>query len=158
MYLCNNLTPLACSADTPDMWADYIAELSQLALDEAEQKRLGFDTFGKGWAIGTEGWKCALAKELNQTPLVGLAQMEAKFLREERWHAVLDKALIKARKTAHDLTPLSPREKGQTWRLSIAAQLRSHGAPYAWIASKLGFPQPNTLKIKLFRFHCNVSM
>lgn len=144
--------------DTPETWASYIEELGQLALDEAEQKRLGFDTFGKGWAIGTEGWKRALAKELRQTPLVGLAQMEAKFLREERWQAALDKALIKALKTATDLTPLSPREKGQDWRLSIAAQLRSHGAPYAWIASMLGFSQPNTLKIKLFRFHCNVSM
>jgi REP element-mobilizing transposase RayT len=145
--------------DTPETWADYIQELTRLALDEAEQKRLGFDTFGKGWAIGTEGWKRALAKELRQTPLVGLAQMEAKFLREDRWQIVLDRALIKARKSAHDLTPLTPREKGHDWRLTIAAQLRSHGAPYAWIASKLGFPQPNSLKIKLFRFQCNnVSM
>ena len=146
-------------ADTPETWADYIAELSRLALDEAEQKQLGFDTFGKGWAIGTDGWKRALAKELSHTPLVGLAQMEAKFLREERWQAVLDKALIKAHKTANDLTPHSPREKGQIWRLALAAQLRSHGAPYALIASKLGFPNPNSLKIRLFRFQCiNVSM
>ncbi len=160
-------TGLACDlmlahrglTDTPQTWADYIKELERLALDEAEQKRLGFDTFGQGWAIGTEGWKRSLAKQLGQTPLIGLAQVEAKFLREERWQAVLDAALIAARKTALDLTPLSPREKGQDWRLALAAQLRSQGAPCAWIAPKLGFPLPNSLKIKLSGFQFkNVSM
>ncbi len=56
-----------------------------------------------------------MAKELNQIPLVGLAQREAKFLREEPWQSVLDNALIKALKTAQDLTPIAPREKGQIW-------------------------------------------
>jgi len=92
------------AADTPETWANYTEELGRLALDETEQKRLGFNTFGRGWAIGTEGWKRSMAKEINQTSLVGLGQAEAKFLREERWLAVLEQALLAAHKTTHDLT------------------------------------------------------
>jgi putative transposase len=53
--------------DTPASWARYVEHLCALALDETEQKRLGFDGFGRGWAIGSAGWKRALAKELLPT-------------------------------------------------------------------------------------------
>jgi len=70
----------------------------------------------------------------------------------------LERSLAKAGKTAGDLAHLASHEKGQTWRIPIAAQLLVHGTPYAWIASKLGFGQPNNLKGNLFRFHGNVPM
>ena len=139
--------------DTPASWARYVEHLSTLALDETEQKRLGFDGFGCGWAIGSAGWKRSLAKELKNMPLVGLAQMEAKALREARWLAELDDALATEGKTLADLTPLLPRSHDQAWRLHIAAKLHASGAPYAWLAGTLGFSNPNSLKVKLFRIH-----
>jgi putative transposase len=139
--------------DTPASWERYVEHLSGLALDEAEQKRLGFDSFGSGWAIGSAGWKRSLAKELKNLPLVGLAQVEAKDLREARWLAELDVALTAEGKTLADLTPLPLRAREQAWRLHIAAKLHASGAPYAWLAGTLGFSNPHSLKVKLFRHH-----
>ena len=139
--------------DTPASWARYVAHLSGLALDDAEQKRLGFDSFGSGWAIGSAGWKRALAKELKNLPLVGLKKLETKALREARWLTELDKALTTKGKSLADLAPLPPRARDQVWRLHIAAQLHASGAPYAWLAATLGFSNPHSLKVNLFRLH-----
>ena len=139
--------------DTVASWAQYVQRLQTLAGDEAEQKRLGFDQFCRGWAIGTTGWKRALAKELKNTSLIGLAQSEAGALREARWLAVLDDALTTEGKSINDLTPLPPQACDQIWRLAIAAKLHASGAPYAWLAGTLGFPNPHSIKVKLFRLH-----
>ena len=139
--------------DTSASWARYVGHLVTLALDEAAQKRLGFEHFSSGWAIGSAGWKRSLAKELNNLPLVGLAQVEAKALREARWLAVLDDALTREGKTVADLTPLPARARDQTWRLHIADKLHASGAPYAWLAGTLGFSNHHSLKVKLFRLH-----
>ena len=139
--------------DAPASWTRYVEHLSGLALDETEQKRLGFDSFGCGWAIGSAGWKRSLAKELKNLPLVGLAQVEAKALREARWLAELDASLTSEGKTLADLTPLPLRSHDQAWRLHIADKLHASGAPYAWLAGTLGFPNPHSLKVKLFRLH-----
>lgn len=144
--------------DTPQGWDDYCARLISLAVDEAEQKRLGFDQLSKGWAIGTDGWKKTLAKELKQTSLVGLAQSDAKAMREARWLDVLTGAISAKGKNLQEIAQLAPYAKGEEWRLEIAANLRSQGVPYAWIAKHLGFSKPNSLKVKLFRFHKIVSM
>jgi REP element-mobilizing transposase RayT len=139
--------------DTATSWSRYLDHLHTLAGDDAEQKRLGFDELSQGWAIGSAAWKRSLAKELRNLTLVGLEQAEAHALREARWLTVLDDALAHERKTLADLTPLLPRAPDQTWRLHIAAKLHASGAPYAWLAGTLGFPNPHTLKVKLFRFH-----
>ena len=144
--------------DTPQGWGDYCARLISLAVDEAEQKRLGFDQLSKGWAIGTDGWKKALAKELKQRSLVGLAQTEATAIREARWLEVLTEAVSAKGINLQEITQLPPYAKGEEWRLVIAANLRSQGVPYAWIAKQLGFCKPNSLKVKMFRFHKIVSM
>jgi hypothetical protein len=43
--------------DEAQSWLRYVEHLRALAADAAEQKRLGFDQFSRGWAIGTAGWK-----------------------------------------------------------------------------------------------------
>jgi hypothetical protein len=144
--------------DTEAGWLEYRARLVELAMDEAEQKRLGFEQMSRGWAIGTAGWQRALAKELSHTTLAGLARAEAKALREARWHALLVELLSSRGLSPEDVEPLAPYAKEETWRLGTAAALRAHGVPYAWIAQALGFSKANTLKVKLFRFHKNVSM
>lgn len=154
----DSLLPERGLEDTEAGWLEYRARLVELAVDEAEQKRLGFEQMSRGWAIGTAGWKRALARELSHTTLVGLAQAEAKVLREARWHALLTELLSVRGFRPEDVGPLAPYAKDETWRLEAAASLRGHGVPYAWIAHALGFSKANTLKVKLFRFHKNVSM
>ena len=145
--------------DDKEGWSAYMERLGLLGLDEAEQKRLGWADFSKGWAIGTSGWKRALAKEFAQKSLVGLARDEAQAIREAGWQTVLETALLDVGRTLADLTPVLPRARGHSWRLPLAARLREAGAPYPWIAAALGFHDPLSLKVKLFRFHnSNVSM
>jgi hypothetical protein len=144
--------------NTEEGWLEYRARLVELAMDEAEQKRLGFEQMSRGWAIGTAGWRRALAKELSHTTLVGLVQAEAKALRDARWHVLLAELLSVRGLRPEDIGPLAPYTKDETWRLEAAASLRGHGVPYVWIAQALGFSKANTLKVKLFRLHKNVSM
>ena len=122
--------------DTPAGWADYLQNLVRLANDKAEQKRLGHDGFCKGWAIGTAGWRKALAKEYASSSLTpGLAAHTLKELREVRWTAFTDQALLAAGKTRQEA--ISAR-KTELWKLELAQQIRDGcGAPVAWLAREL---------------------
>ncbi len=141
--------------DAASSWARYVEHLQALAGNAAEQKRLGFNQFSRGWAIGTAGWRRSLAKELRNKSLIGLAHEESLALREARWLFLLDDCLAAEGKSHAELMLLD--ECSQPWRLAIADKLHAAGAPYAWLAKTLGFPNPNSLRVKLFRLQ-GVSM
>ncbi len=136
-------------ADNAAGWADDEVRLRALAADEDEQKRQGFDQMSKGWAIGTAGWRSALAKEFSHKELAGIGRDEARSLRGDRWMAELTARLAASGKTPAGLDRLKPRQRGEPWRLDLAAQLRRVGAPYAWIAQELGYPSPGSLRVRL---------
>jgi REP element-mobilizing transposase RayT len=128
-------------------WAIYLQRLGDLAKEEAGQQDL--TGLSQGWAIGTAGWKAALAKELGTRSLAGLGQDEAKAVRETSWQAVLDEMLVKQGKTAADLPRMKPRQRGEQWRLELAKSLRARGASHRWIAQQLGFPSNHSLRVRL---------
>lgn len=132
-------------------WSAYLTRLQDLATDEAEQKRLGFAEMCKGWAIGTDAWRRTVAKTLSERSLVGLAQVEAKSVREDGWHAVLDEGLRENAKTKADLTPLNSGQRDEPWRFQLAGKLRESGATNSWIAQALGYPSANSLRVRLNR-------
>ncbi len=132
-------------------WTAYLSRLQELATDEAEQTRLGFGEMCKGWAIGTEGWRRAVAKSLNERSLVGLAQAEAQAIRDDGWQAVLDEGLRETTKTRADLVVLKSRQRDEAWRFKLALKLRESGAAHAWIAQVLGYPSANSLRVRLNR-------
>jgi putative transposase len=134
-------------------WTSYEKRLRELAMDAEELKRQGFDELSKGWAIGTAGWRMALGKQLSHKELAGVSRQEARAVREDQWQAVLDANLIALAKTSADLVALKPREAGEPWRLELAAALRQSGAPYAWIAAKLGYPKVDSLRVRLHQRH-----
>jgi putative transposase len=57
------LRPLG-GADDSAGWKTYIGYLAAIAEDEEAQERMEFSRMSKGWAIGTAGWRRAVAKEL----------------------------------------------------------------------------------------------
>jgi len=130
-------------------WASYEERLRDLAGDPAEQRRLGFEEFSKGWAIGTAGWRAMLAKQLSQTELAGVSRQEARGVREDQWRATLDAKLSELGKVTSELGMLKPRQRAEPWRMELATQLRAVGAPYTWIAGKLGFPKVDSLRVRL---------
>ena len=89
--------------DSQAGWATYLKYLDELAGDPAEQERQGFDRMTRGWAIGTEGWKRALAREYRHLALeVGWHAAEIRDFKEGRWRSVLETALAEANRTARD--------------------------------------------------------
>lgn len=133
-------------ANDPAGWKVYLERLQELATDEAEQKRLGFDQMCTGWAIGTAGWRREIAKTLSQRSLAGIAQDEARGIREESWRAVLEAALRKHKQTTEGLVPLRSGQRGESWRWQTALELRSRGASCPWIAQTLGYASANSLR------------
>lgn len=133
-------------ADTPAGLARYVQYLTELAADRREQERLGFGGMCRGWAIGTEGWKRALARRHAQLALEpGWRAEEIQDFKEERWRAALEAALRGKRRNP------SEGVKYPGWKYEVARQLRQVGAPYTWIARALHTGNPATLRNALWR-------
>lgn len=137
--------------NTPKAWRGELRRLSELASDQSEQKRLGFEQMSRGWAIGTSGWRKALAKEYAQLSLLGMSRDEASELREARWEGILEEFLRRWR-IAEDSPETEKIVAVQVGlRLEATQALRGAGAPYRWIADSLGLGSPENLRIRLYR-------
>jgi REP element-mobilizing transposase RayT len=123
-------------------YRDY---LQALAHDEAAWEREGLVGLSRGWAIGTEAWRKALAKEHGQMALsTGLARDEIGDLRRANWTASLERNLTGLGKKAEDLIT-KPRK--QNWKIALARVIREDsGASIAWLADCLQLGGPATLR------------
>lgn len=126
-------------------WSVYLERLRQLALSPEEQERLGFAAMSRGWAIGTEAWRKAVAKDHAALAInPGLEAEEARALREECWQAGLDRILMEERRT---LEEAHVARKNADWKLALAARVRREsGAAIAWLAQKLQLGKPETAR------------
>jgi len=134
--------------DEPSDWKRYNERLRDLAEDEVEQKRLGFQSMSKGWLLGTNGWKKTMAKERASLKLtVGIDRMQARALKEARWEQRLAELLQQ-----HGSRPLDEGPKNQKWKLEIALQLRDQdGASASWLSQALYLGTPATARSYLSR-------
>jgi putative transposase len=135
-------------SDDPGGWSGYLERLGRLAADEEEQARLGFDAMGRGWAIGTAGWRKAVAKDLAATALSpGLPAAEAQAAREGKWSAALERLLAAAGKGEADLR--SDRRTA-AWKVDLALELREgSGASASWLAEALCMGAPSSVRSRL---------
>src|SRR5581483_9643070 len=100
----------------------YGEYLSMLAAAPAAREEQEFDRMSRGWAIGTEEWRRTLTRNhaaLALTP--GLEVAESRAINVTRWRDAFESALLKARKSAHDIAADA---KGARWKIELAAQLR----------------------------------
>ena len=131
-------------------WQSYTNYLVSLAANSAEQDRQGFKELSRGWAIGTHGWRQALAKKYAQLALSqGIERQQLQEIREIRWSIELASILQISGKTPED----AKREpKAIAWKIKAAMYLRKHaGAPHAWIARELHMGNPNSVRVYLAR-------
>jgi len=131
-------------------WASYVERLRQLSLDPAEQERQGFVTMSRGWAIGTQGWRQAVARDHAHLALnPGLGAAVARALREATWEARLEELLRENSRTREDAAQAA---YSAQWKVSLAAQLRKEtGAAVTWLASALNLGSPNSARVYLAR-------
>lgn len=136
-------------SDSPEGWRDYVEQLQMLASNPPEQERRGFGEMGRGWAIGTAGWRKALAKTYSQMALhPGLDQKELRGLKEARWSDDLDQVL---RRMGKDLEQAGHPGEGDGWRIEVARELREVGIPYAWLARQLNLGSADALRVRVYR-------
>jgi REP element-mobilizing transposase RayT len=68
----------------------YVEYLCALGNDEEAQKKAGVKGLSRGWAIGTAGWKQALARELSRKTYVeALPKEERREIMQEHWEEQL---------------------------------------------------------------------
>lgn len=96
-------------------------------------RRTAHRILSRGWAIGTAGWRKALAKEQSDTPLgVGLKLDELRGLPRDCWQRELEAGLAELGKTLADAERDA---KGAGWKIDLARRLRvAANAPHRWIA------------------------
>ncbi|MBC8009209.1 MAG: transposase [Burkholderiales bacterium] len=132
-------------ADEEAGWSVYWERLHQLALDPAEQDRLGFAAMSRGWAIGSDNWRKAVASDHAHLAIhPGLAAAEARALREQNWTACLARLLVEAGRTDEDAKSAA---KSAPWKVALAARLRAEaGASITWISASLHMGNPNAVR------------
>lgn len=130
-------------------WSSYLRHLAALAGDTMRQKEMGFETMSRGWAIGTAGWRKALAKEHAALALQpGLPAAERRALQEAAWEESAVKALAAAHRLEADLRN---DRKFAPWKVALAAKLRAEGIPVVWLARRLNLGSPDSSRVYLSR-------
>lgn len=136
--------------DNADGWAAYLNYLVELGKDEAEQKRQGLEGLSRGWAIGSSGWRQAIARDFSHLKLAGgLGRDESKAMNEANWEALLLQFLTQLKKSRNEL---ATRPKNVPWKIDLAHRLRTEaGASVVWIARALQLGKPGSLRSYLAR-------
>lgn len=131
-------------------WDRYLQHLVALAHPESADERAEPGAFSRGWAIGTEGWRRALAREHQNLSLsAGMSAAEVRDLREGRWRAALEEVLVRQGRRAEELVLAA---KGAPWKIELARALRLNAAaPHAWIAAQLRMGTASSVRTHLCR-------
>ena len=137
----------AAGATGRDAYARYLVEIGQ---DEAGWEARGLTALSRGWAIGTIGWRRALAKKHGSRALDdGLSREDVRDLRLSCWEASLADGLTRMKRDEADL---ETHPQKQAWKIRLAAQVRrDSGAPISWLATRLRLGAPASLRSYLCR-------
>jgi hypothetical protein len=136
--------------DDADGWSAYLVRLRQLSLSPEEQEREGFSCMSRGWAIGTQGWREAVARDHAHLAInPGLGAAEARALREASWERRLAELLHEAGRSEEDAAQALHSAR---WKVELALRLRREtGAAIAWLAKRLHLGSPNSARVYLSR-------
>lgn len=154
VFVCSDWLGARGFTDTAFGMSAYVDYLTKLAENEAEQERLGLKELSVGWAIGSEGWRRAIAQDNVQRALQpGLEAAELSGLKEAYWRQKLEEGLKQWGKIREDLTKDIC---GAPWKISIAARLRNAGAPYAWITGELRMGKASSVRAYLSKINSSI--
>ena len=136
--------------DESSGWKRYLEHLNDLSGNPAEQEKQGFGKMSAGWAIGTAGWRKAIAKDHAQLALTaGVSDMAMREIKEARFTEILSRVLAEVGKDAHAIRCDA---KSARWKICAAQELRMRAnAPHAWIAETLNMGSPVSVRAYLCR-------
>lgn len=134
---------LELSNDRKGMLA-YLRRLRSLEELHANRSQKLSNEMCRGWMIGTQGFRKALAKEFEQMELAqDWGGAELREINEELWKCVLVEALKQVKKTPKDI---ESDRKNAPWKREIAIRLRKEtSASNGWIAEQLNAGHPSLI-------------
>jgi putative transposase len=130
--------------DDANGWLQYVERLRNQAAATRDPEK-DRDELCRGWAIGTSGWRRAIAQEHQHLTLQpGIAAHEARDLKHARWADALEAALREMGETGDSLRL---GRKGAEWKRALATRLRRQvGASHHWLAEHLHMGSPNSVR------------
>lgn len=136
--------------DDADGWNEYLALLRHLSLSPEEQERQGFSGMSRGWAIGTHGWRQAVARDHAHLAInPGLGANVARALREAAWEGRVVELLREDGRSEEDAVQAL---YSAAWKVELARRVRREtGAAIAWLAKRLHLGSPNSARVYLSR-------
>jgi putative transposase len=131
--------------DSVSGWQEYQKHLQELSADLEAQKRLGFDGFSRGWALGTTAWRKSLAEEYAQGALSpGIEAQQLRDFKEASWRRKLDLLLVDACRSEAEIARAP---KSAPWKVALALKMRRDaGASVTWLAKALQMGQAASLR------------
>lgn len=123
-------------SDTNGGWKRYRNQLRLRASDEQTQIEKLEKSMSRGWCIGTDTFKKAMAEDQNQTnSSLRLEPNQLRAFNEQRWEVCLTKALRALNKTERDVTDTT---RSARWKLAIASKLkRETSVSNQWLSERL---------------------
>ena len=137
-------------AGSDQPWPDYLRRLVAVAINPGDDERMIRGALSAGWAIGTSGWRKALAREHAHTRLAPeWASDELNAFRLNLWQHELECGLADLGQTRGNAAAAP---KGVAWKIDLARRLRTvAAAPYRWIAETLNLGAPSSVRAYLAR-------
>jgi REP element-mobilizing transposase RayT len=123
-------------ADTPAGAKKYLEYLAWVAQDEPARKAMQFDRMSKGWIVGSNDFKVAMALEhRNAAAALARGDRDAQEAREGLRQALLDQLLREAKRTRNDLGRSA---KMADWKVALAAAMKAKTTvTNRWLAEEL---------------------
>lgn len=143
-------------ADTLAGRAKYLEYLTELGRDPEMREQQRFGQVSGDWAVGTTGWRRALAQRHAEMAIVpGLESKELREIGQARWQEELNRVIVEWSFSPPD----DVSEVGSpAWKVAVAAELRRRvAAPYRWIADALSIDRPASLRMQVHRRLLRVS-
>jgi putative transposase len=132
------------------LWLDYLQRLVAIATNLGDDERMIRGALSAGWAIGTSGWRKALARDHAHIRLAPeWAADELNEFRLSRWQHELECGLADLGKKLGDAADTP---KSMAWKIELARRLRTvAAAPYRWIAETLNMGAPSSVRAYVAR-------
>jgi hypothetical protein len=123
-------------SDTNGGWKRYRNQLRLRASDDQTQIKKLEKGMSRGWCIGTDTFKKAMAEDLNQTnSSLRLEPNQLKAFNKQHWEVCLTKALKALNRTQKDVTDAT---RSARWKLAIASTLkRETSVSNKWLSGRL---------------------
>ena len=139
--------------DTSEGWARYVSRLVSIDANSDVMAREE-EELTTGWAIGSHGWRQAMARE--HSHLASCPGVDSAALREiknAKWSDLLRGILEELGKNERDIAADS---KGAPWKVAAAMWLRRQGgAPHRWIARTLNMGKSSSVRAYVCRAQSN---